>query len=197
VRGVRTPGLPGFDSLTDRSINSSFDGFALTSRAAALRRAAVASCRNASPNLLQETPLAHPLFERNRALLDGALDAIRTRGYWSAFPEQPSPKVYGETANEDGKAAVLARLGKPFELDQPGARGMLAPETSPYGVALNVAYPQCDPQALVDAGLAAMPAWQARRRGPHRCVPGILDRLNKASFEIAWAVLYTTGQGFG
>ena len=45
---------------------------------------------------------------------------ILTRAYWSAFSEMPSPKVYGETAPDDGKRAFEAHLGKPFELGQPG-----------------------------------------------------------------------------
>ena len=54
-----------------------------------------------------EIPLTHPLFEKHRATLDGALAAIRSRGFWSAYPEQASPKVYGETANDDGKVFRL------------------------------------------------------------------------------------------
>jgi hypothetical protein len=42
--------------------------------------------------------MTHPLFEKHRATLEGALGAIATRSYWSAFPEMPSPKLYGETA---------------------------------------------------------------------------------------------------
>ena len=29
--------------------------------------------------------MSHPLFDKHRATLDGALNAIRTRGYWSAY----------------------------------------------------------------------------------------------------------------
>ena len=49
--------------------------------------------------------MLHFLFERHRGLLDGAVAAIADRGYWSAFPESPSPRVYGEGAAEAGKAA--------------------------------------------------------------------------------------------
>mgnify|MGYP003616902368 CR=1 FL=1 len=52
--------------------------------------------------------MSHPLFEKHRATLDGAINAIATRGYWSPYPEMPSPKVYGETAAADGKAAFEA-----------------------------------------------------------------------------------------
>jgi hypothetical protein len=35
----------------------------------------------------------------------------------------PSPKVYGETAPDDGKRAFEAHLGQQFELGQPGQNG--------------------------------------------------------------------------
>ena len=77
-----------------------------------------------------------PLFEKHRATLEGALGAIATRSYWSAFPEMPSPKLYGETAPDDGKRAFEAHLGKPFELGQPGRSGWHGGESSPYGCLL-------------------------------------------------------------
>ena len=46
-------------------------------------------------------------------------------------------------------------------LNQPGQQGWLSPEVSPYGVALNVRYPVCDAEALVQAGQQAMVGWQA------------------------------------
>ena len=42
--------------------------------------------------------VSHPFFERHRAMLDRAVEAIASRGYWTPFPESPSPKVYGEGA---------------------------------------------------------------------------------------------------
>ena len=48
-----------------------------------------------------------------------------------------------------------------FELGQPGQSGWLAGEKSPYGIALDVQYPVCDPEALIAAGQAAMKGWQA------------------------------------
>ena len=141
--------------------------------------------------------MTHPLLERHRSTLEGALGAIQTRSYWSAYPEQPSPKVYGEKANDEGRAATLAYVGSPFELGQPGQIGWISSEHSPYGVRLEIQYPACDPQALIEAGLAAMPAWQ--KLGPEGrtgvCLEA-LARINKASFEIAHAVMLTTGQGW-
>ena len=141
--------------------------------------------------------MTHPLFEKHQATLEGAVAAIASRAYWSAYPEMPSPKAYGENAAEEGKKAFEAHLGKAFELGQPGQSGWLAGEKSPYGIALDVQYPVCDPEALIAAGQAAMKGWQALGAdGRTGICLEILDRLNKQSFELAHAVMMTTGQGW-
>ncbi len=141
--------------------------------------------------------MTHPLFEKHHAKLDAARNAIHTRGYWAAYNEMPSPKTYGETAADDGKKAFEAQLGQKFELGQPGTTGWFGGEVSPYGVALNVLYPVCEVQTLIDAAQAAMAPWQALgvegRTGV--CIE-MLDRLNANSFELAHAVMTTTGQGW-
>ncbi|MBU3720417.1 MAG: phenylacetic acid degradation protein PaaN [Burkholderiaceae bacterium] len=141
--------------------------------------------------------MSHPLFDKHRATLEAALSAIATRGYWSPFNEMPSPKAYGETAADDGKRAFDARLGKKFELGQPGQTGWHSGERSPYGIALNVEYPVCDVQTLIDSAQKAMAPWQAigadGRAGV--CIE-MLDRLNRNSFELAHSVMMTTGQGW-
>jgi phenylacetic acid degradation protein paaN len=141
--------------------------------------------------------MPHPLLDLHRATLDGALAAIASRGYWSPYPEMPSPKVYGETAMDDGRRAVAALAGSKFDLGQPGVTGWTTADRSPYGVAIDVQYPVCSVEALVAAAEAAMPAWQRLgvdgRTGV--CLE-ILARLNQRSFEIAHAVMLTTGQGW-
>ncbi len=141
--------------------------------------------------------MSHPLFERHKALLDQALAALAARGYWSAFPESPSPKVYGEGAAEAGKSAFDALLNKPFPMQLPGSVGTVGGEKSPYGMALGVTYPKVDLDQLFAAIAKAGPAW--RKAGPEAWVGvslEILTRINKRSFEIAHAVMHTTGQAF-
>ncbi len=139
---------------------------------------------------------AHALYERHRPLLDDALQALSRRGHWTPFPEAPSPKVYGETAQAQGHAAVQALFGKDYPLRQPGERARVATEQSPYGVALDIRYPECDAQALVDAAQAAEPAWQALGpQGRTGVLVEALTRIHQRSFEIAHAVMLTTGQG--
>lgn len=136
-------------------------------------------------------------FARHQGTLTAALDAIKSRGYWTPYPEAPSGRIYGETAAADGEAAFKARLNKAFEIDQPGTDGQVGREVSPFGFALGVTYPKPDPDVLLAAAQAAMPAW--RKAGVEARVGvclEILHRLNKRSFEMAHAVMHTTGQAF-
>lgn len=137
------------------------------------------------------------MFEQHRDTLAQALSAITGRGYWSAYPESPSPRVYGEGAAERGKEAFEGHLGKPYPLDQPGTGARVGAERSPYGLDLGVTYPEASPEGLVAAAKAAMPAW--RDAGPEAralvCLE-ILHRVNQRSFELANAVQHTTGQAF-
>ncbi|MFC4006825.1 phenylacetic acid degradation protein PaaN [Nonomuraea purpurea] len=137
------------------------------------------------------------MFEQHRETLEKALSAIAGRGYWSAYPESPSPRVYGEGAAERGKEAFEAHLGKPFPLDQPGTGAWIGAERSPFGIDLGVTYPQPQVDELIAAAEAALPAW--RDAGPETraltCVE-IVNRINQRSFELAGAVQHTTGQAF-
>jgi phenylacetic acid degradation protein paaN len=141
--------------------------------------------------------MSHPLFTKHEATLQKALAAIETRGYWSPFAEMPSPKVYGETANADGEAAFKAHLNNAFELDQPTTGETVGAESSPFGFPLGIRYPKATPDALIAAAAAAQPAWRAASPDAWAgvCLE-ILARVNRASFEIGYSVMHTTGQAF-
>jgi phenylacetic acid degradation protein paaN len=145
-------------------------------------------------------PDADDLVETHRATLDAACRAIHERVYFSAFPESPSTRIWGDEAPAAGKAAFDALHGTTFELPTPGAQGTVAPERPPYGIDLAVEYPHLGAEGadeLVAAARMAMPAWRAA--GPlQRSVIGveILNRINARSFELAHAVMHTTGQSF-
>jgi phenylacetic acid degradation protein paaN len=144
---------------------------------------------------MTETP--HPWYARHADTLDRALTAINERAYWSAYPESPSPRVYGETAAADGEAAFRAYLGNRFPLDEPGTDDWVATEQSPFGLPLDVSYPHVDVEAAIAAATAAVPAW--RDAGPRTragVVVEILARLHAHVFELANAVQHTTGQAF-
>jgi phenylacetic acid degradation protein paaN len=137
------------------------------------------------------------LSDEHRPTLDRAVEEIRRRGYWSAYPEMPSGKIYGETAKEDGEKGFAALLNQPFPLDQPAGGDPVGREESPYGFALGITYPTVAPATLLAAAKAAGAAW-ARVPAEERVAVALeaLKRLNRDSFLIANAVQHTTGQSF-
>src|SRR5947209_4228083 len=75
------------------------------------------------------TVASHELYTKHADTLQRALTAIAERAYWSAFPESPSPRVYGESAAAAGEAAFRGYLDGDFPLDQPGSDGRVATES--------------------------------------------------------------------
>ena len=142
---------------------------------------------------------SHPLVDKHKAVLDDAIVALATRHYYSRYPESPSPKVYGESAAAQGLTAYQEHLGKPYAglASQPTDGTEVGSEVSPYGPVLGVRYPRLDLDAAFSAAKAALPAWRdagARVRASV-CVE-ILERINARSFEMANAVMHTSGQPF-
>ncbi|MFH8339469.1 phenylacetic acid degradation protein PaaN [Streptomyces sp. AM6-12] len=138
------------------------------------------------------------LIAKHRPTLDQALEAIRTRAYWSPHPEHP--KAYGEHGSLDaaaGKAAFDALLGTRLDLGQAGTDDWVGGEVSPYGIELGVSYPHADLDVLLPAMKAGQPAW--RDAGPEvRAVVclEILKRISDRTHEFAHAVMHTSGQAF-
>jgi phenylacetic acid degradation protein paaN len=141
--------------------------------------------------------MAADFFKTHQATLDQALSSILERNFWSAYPENPSPRAYGETAAQEGQAAFEAYRGKAFPLTLEGAQGEVGNEQSPFGVDLGIRFPKVPVDQLLAQSQLALDSW--RDAGPQAWVGiclEILHRLNQRSFEIAHAVQHTTGQGF-
>ena len=135
------------------------------------------------------------LFEKHEDTLRRAVAAIKSREYWSAYPE--SPRAYGDEAPAAGEEAFQARLGNHFELDQPQSGATSGSESSPYGFELNVTYPTATIEQLIAAAGAALATWgKASAEERAGVCLEILDRLKDNSFEMAYAVMQTTGQAF-
>ena len=136
-------------------------------------------------------------YTEHEQKLQQALDAIQTRGFFSAYPEVPSGKIYGETAKKDGQAAFEGYIGNEFVLQQGGCSGTIGSEVSPYGVPINAQYSKAILPALMEHITLACQAWRNTTVETRVGIAmEILDRLNKRSFEMAFAVMHTTGQGF-
>ncbi|MFI8307652.1 phenylacetic acid degradation protein PaaN [Streptomyces sp. NPDC085927] len=141
---------------------------------------------------------AQQLTAQHRPTLDRALEAIRTRAYWS--PHLEHPKTYGENGSLDlaaGKAAFDALLGTRLDLGQPGTDDWVGGETSPYGVELGVGYPHADLDVLLPAMRAGMRAWRDAGAETRAMVClEILKRISDRTLEFAHAVMHTSGQAF-
>ncbi|MEW2293365.1 phenylacetic acid degradation protein PaaN [Streptomyces sp. NPDC006743] len=143
-------------------------------------------------------PTTHELIARHRPTLDQALEAIRTRAYWSPHPEHP--KAYGAHGSLDaaaGKAAFDALLGTRLDLGQPGTDDWVGGEVSPYGIDLGVTYPHADIDVLLPAMRAGQRAWRDAGAEARAAVClEILKRISDRTHEFAHTVMHTSGQAF-
>jgi phenylacetic acid degradation protein paaN len=139
------------------------------------------------------------LFEKHETAITQAIAALHSRSFYAAFQEQPSPSVYGESADADGQARFKAAMGKKFEeLRQSGAEKWAGQEESPYlQEPLKISYPTFSTEVLVERSAKAFDIW---RKVPVRDRAGMLVESLKGIqgrfFEIAYATMHTTGQGF-
>lgn len=139
------------------------------------------------------------LFEKHQLTLTKAIEALHARTFYAAFPEHPAPAVYGETADADGQAKFKSALGKKFEeLKQTGELNWAGQEESPYlQELLNITYPTFSTDSLISKSKSAFQVW---RKVSKEDRAGILleslERLKKRFFEIAYATMHTTGQGY-
>src|SRR6185436_5671020 len=112
---------------------------------------------------MTKTDMGTPqLLEAHRESLQQGREALASRGYFSRYPESPSPRVYGDDAAADGVVAFEAHLGSDFSAlgDQPTDGTSAGSEVSPYGPMLRVRYPRLDVDAAITAAEFAIPVWR-------------------------------------
>lgn len=139
------------------------------------------------------------IFKKHENTLRKAIEALHARVFFSAFPEHPSPAVYGETADAAGQKKFKDMAGKKFEeLLQENPEGWIGEEESPYlQEPLNITYPAFSVKTLLRRSGMAFDQW---RKAAIEQRAGILletlARIKARFFEIAYATMHTTGQGF-
>jgi phenylacetic acid degradation protein paaN len=139
------------------------------------------------------------LFKRHQPSLNKAIEALHARTFYAAFAEHPAPSVYGETADADGQTKFKSFLGKKFEeLKQLNPEGWVGEEESPYlQEPLKISYPFFSANALIDRSKKAFQTWRKvsvdERTG---ILMESLERVKSRFFEIAYATMHTTGQGY-
>lgn len=139
------------------------------------------------------------LFDKHQPALQRAIEALHSRTFYAQFPEHPAPAVYGEQADADGQLKFKETLGKKFDaLMQTGATSWGGDEESPYlQEPLNIAYPVTPVPVLIENAQRAFYSW---RKVSAQVRAGILmeslARMKNRFFEIAYATMHTTGQGY-
>lgn len=139
------------------------------------------------------------LFQKHQSLINKAIEALHSRIFYAAYPEHPAPAIYGETADADGQSKFKAQLGNKFnELKQSNAEGWAGQEESPYlQEQLGVSYPTYSTPTLIKNAKSAQQTWRkvsaADRAG---ILVESLERMKGRFFEIAYATMHTTGQGY-
>lgn len=137
------------------------------------------------------------LVNNHAQTLNEAIAANAERTFYAHWPEAPSGKIYGETANADGEATFKAQLNARFtRLRQEGAT-WIGEEASPYGFNLGISYPSSPVDVIVQRATAAETAWASLsvQERAAVCIEA-LERASKHFFEIGYATMHTTGQGF-
>jgi len=135
---------------------------------------------------------------KHKTILDNAIKAMRERAYYAQYPEAPSGKVYGETANDDAKKRFEAISNSTFQfLLQEGASGTVGEEHSPYGIPLSIKYPAFSVETLIKNAQNAHKQWaNASYEQRADVLIETLEQMKNVFFDIAYATMHTTGQAF-
>lgn len=134
---------------------------------------------------------------KSQEMISMAISAQKTRDYYAAYPE--NPKAYPEEANAEGLAAFQKKLSTDFdELFENPHSNRVGTEISPYMmVGLGIHYPQYQPEDLIRYAHESEKAWASVSIDQRaEILVDSLDRISKRFFELAYATMHTTGQGF-
>ncbi len=140
------------------------------------------------------------LWQKYQPVVEKVKEALAKRSAYAHYPEIPSGKIYGEDAKSNGLNAYQKQLNNTFErLLQEYDTFVESDEVSPYtGEALKIRYPAFkDIESYIERSENAMRQWQ--HVPPHQRAGLLIEALEKIKenfFEITYATMHTTGQGF-
>lgn len=139
------------------------------------------------------------LINKHKPTIERAIQAIHERTFFAQYPEHPSPKIYGEEADKEGREKFQAQVGKKFEeLLQSDSNTWIGDEESPYlQDPLNISYPSYSANELISNAETAFHQWRKVKADKRAAIlVESLDRVKERFFEIAYATMHTTGQGY-
>jgi phenylacetic acid degradation protein paaN len=130
-------------------------------------------------------------------MLNEAMEANHKRSFYAAYPEQP--KAYGDEAASAGLSAFQQRLNQNYtELNTAEPVSWIGEEVSPYlQTGLGIHYPAFSTETYIMQAQQAWDAWAVMPvRNRAEVLVDSLERFKSRFFEIAYATMHTTGQGF-
>ncbi len=139
------------------------------------------------------------LVAKHKPIIERAIQAIHERTFFAQYPEHPSPKIYGEDADKNGREAFQNKVGKKFkELLQGDSDNWVGDEESPYMQdPLHITYPSYTPEELITKADKAFHQWRKIKADLRAAIlVESLERVKNRFFEIAYATMHTTGQGY-
>ncbi|MES2690311.1 MAG: phenylacetic acid degradation protein PaaN [Bacteroidota bacterium] len=137
------------------------------------------------------------LFEKHSKMINEAVAALKTRGYYTPYPE--NPKAYDAEGDAKAKAYVSAVMNTNFgELNQGETQEWIGTEISPYlQMGIGVNYPSYSIDTYITNATRAQKEWSKltvdARAG---ILTEALDRIKNRFFDIAYATMHTTGQAY-
>ena len=139
------------------------------------------------------------MINKHKATLDAAVQALHGRTFFAAFPENPSPEIYGADADAQGRAKFAAQRGQHFtELQQGEPEAWVGQEESPYEQQpLGVQYPFFSAETVVKNAQGAFAEWRKLKPALRAALlTEALEGMKNRFFEIAYATMHTTGQAY-
>lgn len=139
------------------------------------------------------------MVKKHQATLDAAVQALHGRTFFAAFPENPSPEIYGADADALGREKFAALRGHHFnELQQGAPEYWAGREESPYEQqSLGIQYPYYSPETLIANAQGAFDEWRKLRPALRAALlTEALEGMKSRFFEIAYATMHTTGQAY-
>lgn len=138
-------------------------------------------------------------LELHSESIQKAIRAVTDRSFYAHWPEIPSGKIYGETAQAEGEERFKAMINSIFTFPHQSGTvsSTVGEEQSPYGFPMGILYPRFDIDETIKKSVIAQKTWKAISASERAAILlEVLERASKKFFDIAFATQHTTGQGF-
>ncbi len=136
------------------------------------------------------------VFSKHKELIYEAVEAIAARNFHTVYSD--NPKDYDEEEKEKGLSKFQSRFNTDFADLNVKSEVWVGDEISPYlQTGLGIRYPFQSAETLIDNATSSWKMWRnvdmEERAG---ILAEALERIKSRFFELAYATMHTTGQGF-